>query len=152
ASRTILTAEVGTANAYGRIVRDAAGDVQRIVEVRLATPEERRLPESNLGAYAIDLAWLRTVIGELKANATGEVFFTDIVDVAIAGGKRVAALCTPDPGEGMGVNTRVELASAEAILRRRIRERLMLDGVTFHDPESSSVDAGVRIAPDTVIE
>ena len=148
----ILTARVGTDNAYGRVVRDAGGDVQRIVEARLATLEERQLPESNLGAYAVDLAWLRSVIGALKANPTGEIFFTDIVDLAIAGGKRVAAFCTPDPDEGMGVNTRVELAAAEAILRRRIRETLMLEGVTFHDPESSSVDGGVRVAPDAVIE
>ncbi|HEV2249060.1 MAG TPA: bifunctional UDP-N-acetylglucosamine diphosphorylase/glucosamine-1-phosphate N-acetyltransferase GlmU [Candidatus Limnocylindria bacterium] len=148
----ILTAKVGTANAYGRIVRDASGDVQRIVEMRLATADERQLPESNLGAYAIDLAWLRSAVGQLTANATGEVFFTDIVDIAIAAGERVAAFCTPDPGEGLGVNTRVDLAAAEAILRRRIRERLMLDGVTFHDPDSTSVDDGVRIAADTVIE
>lgn len=152
AAVAILTAKVGTANAYGRIVRDSTGDVQRIVEVRLATPEERELPESNLGAYAIDLAWLRTVIGTLKANPTGEVFFTDIVDAAIGGGKRVAAFCTPDPDEGMGVNTRVELAAAEMVLRRRIRERLMLEGVTFRDPDSTSVDDGVRVAADTVVE
>jgi bifunctional UDP-N-acetylglucosamine pyrophosphorylase/glucosamine-1-phosphate N-acetyltransferase len=152
AAVAILTAKVGTDNAYGRIVRDAMGDVQRIVEVRLATAEERELPESNLGAYAIDLAWLRSVIGQLKANPTGEIFFTDIVDAAISSGKRVAAFCTPDPGEGMGVNTRVELAAAEAILRRRIRERLMLDGVTFQDPDSTLVDDTVRIAPDAIIE
>ncbi|HEY8829181.1 MAG TPA: bifunctional UDP-N-acetylglucosamine diphosphorylase/glucosamine-1-phosphate N-acetyltransferase GlmU [Candidatus Limnocylindria bacterium] len=152
AAIALLTAKVGTDNGYGRIVRDEAGDVRRIVEVRLATPEERQLPESNLGAYAIDLAWLRTAIGALKANSTGEIFFTDIVAAAIAAGKRVAAFCTPDPGEGMGVNTRVELAAAEAILRRRIREKLMLEGVTFHDPDSTTVDEGVRIAPDAVIE
>ena len=152
AAVAILTAKVGTDNTYGRILRDDRGDVRRIVELRLATEDERALPESNLGAYAIDLAWLRSTIGSLSANATGEVFFTDIVGVAIAAGKRVAAFCTPDPGEGMGVNTRVELAAAETTLRRRIRERLMLDGVTFRDPDSTAVDDGVRIAPDTVIE
>jgi bifunctional UDP-N-acetylglucosamine pyrophosphorylase/glucosamine-1-phosphate N-acetyltransferase len=152
AAVAILTAKVGTDNTYGRIVRDDRGDVRRIVELRLATDAERELPESNLGAYAIDLAWLREVIGSLKPNATGEVFFTDIVGIAIAAGKRVAAFCTPDAGEGMGVNTRVELAAAEAMLRRRIRERLMLDGATFRDPESTSVDDGVRIAADAVIE
>jgi bifunctional UDP-N-acetylglucosamine pyrophosphorylase / glucosamine-1-phosphate N-acetyltransferase len=152
AALALLTAKVGTENGYGRIVRDAAGDVQRIVEVRLATAEERQLPESNLGAYAIDLAWLRDAIARLAPNATGEVFFTDIVAVAIAAGKPVAAFCTPDPGEGMGVNTRVELAAAEMILRRRIREKLMLEGVTFHDPESTQVDDTVRVAADTVIE
>ena len=152
AAVAILTAKVGTDNTYGRIVRDERGDVSRIVEVRLATEEEQALPESNLGAYAVDLAWLRTAIGSLAPNSTGEVFFTDIVATAIAAGKRVAAFCTPDLGEGMGVNTRVELAAAESILRRRIRERLMLDGVTFRDPESTAVDDGVRIAADTVIE
>ena len=152
AAVVLLTGKVGTENAYGRIVRDTAGDVQRIVESRVATVEERELPESNLGAYAIDLAWLRTAITKLKPNSTGEVFFTDVVDIAIADGKRVAAFCTPHPGEGMGVNTRVELAAAEAVLRRRIREKLMLDGVTFDDPESTTVDDTVRIAADAVIE
>jgi len=152
AAVAILTAKVGTDNTYGRIVRDDRGDVLRIVERRLATDAERELPESNLGVYAIDVAWLRSTIGSLTANQTGEVFFTDIVALAIASGKRVAAFCTPDPSEGMGVNTRVELAAAETTLRRRIREKLMLDGVTFHDPESTTVDDGVRIAADAVIE
>jgi len=152
AAIALLTARVGMENTYGRIVRDGGGDVRRIVEARLASPEERELPESNLGAYAIDLAWLRAAVATLRPNATGEVFFTDIVDAAIAAGKPVAAFCTPDPGEGMGVNTRVELAAAEAVLRRRIRERLMLEGVTFRDPGSTTVDDSVRIAPDTVIE
>jgi bifunctional UDP-N-acetylglucosamine pyrophosphorylase/glucosamine-1-phosphate N-acetyltransferase len=152
AAIAVLTAQVGTDNAYGRIVRGSAGDVERIVEARVATAEEKLLPESNMGAYAIDLSWLRGAIGKLVANSTGEIFFTDIVDVAIREGKRVAAFCTPDPTEGLGVNTRVELAAAEAVLRRRIREKLMLDGVTFHDPESSTVDESVRIAADTVIE
>ena len=152
AAVALLTAKLGTDNAYGRIVRDAAGDVERIVEARLATAPERLLPESNLGAYVIDLGWLRSAIGALVANSTGEVFFTDIVDVASRGGRRVAAYCTPDPTEGLGVNTRVELAAAESVLRRRIREKLMLEGVTFHDPESSLVDDTVRVAADSVIE
>jgi len=148
----LLSGRVGTANAYGRVVRDASGDVARVVEVRLATAEEQRLPESNLGAYAVDLAWLRTAVPRLRANETGEVFLTDLVALAVADGARVAAHCTDDPVEGMGVNTRVELAAAEDVLRRRIRERHMLAGVTFHDPGSSLVDADVELAPDVVIE
>lgn len=147
----LLTARVGTDNAYGRIVRDEQGNVLRIVEVRTATADERLLPESNLGAYCMDLAWLRTAAPQLQQNETGEIFLTDLVAVAIAGGKRVAAHCADDPAEGMGVNTRVDLAAADAALRRRIRERHMLAGVTFLDPDSTSVDAGVRIAPDAVI-
>ncbi len=148
----LLSGMVGTANAYGRVVRDASGDVARVVEARLATVEERRLPESNLGAYAVDIAWLRKAVARLRANETGEVFLTDLVALAAADGVRVAALCTEDPDEGMGVNTRVELAAAEDALRRRIRDRHMLAGVTFHDPASSLVDADVEIAPDVVIE
>ena len=152
AALALLSGKVGTANAYGRVVRDASGDVARVVEARLATDDERRLPESNLGAYAIDLAWLRRAVPRLRTNATGEVFLTDLVALAVAEGARVAAYCTDDPEEGMGVNTRVELAAAEDVVRRRIRERHMLAGVTFHDPASSVVDADVEIAPDAVIE
>ena len=148
----LLSGLVGTANAYGRVVRDASGDVARVVEARLATPEEKQLTESNLGAYAVDLAWLRRAVPRLRANETGEVFLTDLVALAVADGARVAAYCTDDPDEGMGVNTRVELAAAEDVVRRRIRDRHMLAGVTFHDPGSSLVDADVEIAPDAVIE
>jgi bifunctional UDP-N-acetylglucosamine pyrophosphorylase/glucosamine-1-phosphate N-acetyltransferase len=148
----LLSGLVGTANAYGRVVRDANGDVARVVEARLATHEERGIPESNLGAYAVDLAWLRKAVPRLRANETGEVFLTDLVALAVADGKRVAAYCTDDPDEGMGVNTRVELAAAEDVVRRRIRDRHMLAGVTFHDPGSSLVDADVEIAADAVIE
>ncbi|MBA2370182.1 MAG: bifunctional UDP-N-acetylglucosamine diphosphorylase/glucosamine-1-phosphate N-acetyltransferase GlmU [Chloroflexi bacterium] len=147
----LLTAQVGTDNSYGRIVRDEAGDVRRIVEVRSASPEERLLPESNLGAYAMDLAWLRTAAPRLRENETGEIFLTDLAAIAIADGERVAAHRADDPTEGMGVNTRVDLAAADAVLRRRVRERHMLAGVTFLDPDSTSVDAGVRIAADAVI-
>lgn len=148
----LLSGMVGTSNAYGRVVRDAHGDVARVVEVRLATAEERQIPESNLGAYAVDLAWLRKAVPRLRANETGEIFLTDLVALAVAEGARVAAHCTEDPDEGMGVNTRVELAAAEDVVRRRIRERHMLAGVTFHDPSSSLVDADVEIARDVVIE
>src|SRR4029077_11194477 len=88
----------------------------------------------------------------LKANETGEVFLTDLVALAVKGGKRVAAHRASDPDEGRGVNTRVELAAVEDVLRRRIRERHMLAGVTFHDPGSSLVDADVEIAADVVVE
>ena len=148
----LLSGMVGTTNAYGRVVRDASGDVARVIEARLATAEEKRLPESNLGAYAVDLAWLRKAVPRLRANETGEVFLTDLVALATGDGVRVAAYCTSDPDEAMGVNTRVELAAAEDVVRRRIRDRHMLAGVTFHDPGSSLVDADVVIAPDVVIE
>ncbi|HEY3218841.1 MAG TPA: bifunctional UDP-N-acetylglucosamine diphosphorylase/glucosamine-1-phosphate N-acetyltransferase GlmU [Candidatus Limnocylindria bacterium] len=148
----ILTGAVGTDNAYGRVVRDAGGDVARVIEARLATEQERALPESNLGAYAVDVGWLRAAIPRLKANETGEIFLTDLVALTIKAGKKVAAHQTGDPDEGRGVNSRVELAAVEDVLRRRIRERHMLAGVTFHDPSSSLVDADVVLSPDVVVE
>src|SRR2546426_5440992 len=152
ASLAILSADVGTDNAYGRVVRDGQGDVARIAEARVASPAERALPESILGAYAVDLPWLRSAISRLRKNETGEIFLTDLVAEATREGRRVAVHRTADPEEGLGVNTRVELAAAEGALRRRIRESHMLAGVTFRDPESCQVDAGVSIAADVVIE
>src|SRR5438094_435637 len=99
-----------------------------------------------------ELGGLRAAIPQLAPNETGEVFLTDLVALATRQGKRVAAHKSGDPDEGRGVNTRVELAAIEDVLRRRIRERHMLAGVTFHDPESSLVDADVELAADVVVE
>jgi len=148
----VLTGSVGFNNAYGRVVTDESGNVVRIVEARLATDDERRLPESLFGAYAVDIEWLRKAVLRLQPNSTGEIFLTDIVELAVTERAGVGRHWTEDPDDGMGVNTRVELAAAEDVVRRRIRERHMLAGVTFHDPASSLVDADVEIAPDVVIE
>jgi len=152
ATLAILAGEVGTDNAYGRIVRDARGDAARVVEARLASPAERSLPESILGAYAADLGWLRSAVARLRPNETGEIFLTDLVAEAARDGSRVAVYRTDDPEEGMGVNNRVELAAAEAAVRRRIIERHMVAGVTFRDAGSCQVDADVQIAPDVLVE
>jgi bifunctional UDP-N-acetylglucosamine pyrophosphorylase/glucosamine-1-phosphate N-acetyltransferase len=152
ASLALLAGEVGTNNAYGRVVRDERGDVARIVETRLATAAERQIKESNLGAYAADLEWLRGAVDRLRPNDTGEIFLTDLVAEARREGKRVAVHLTDDPEEGIGVNTRAELAVAEAAMRKRIRDQHMLAGVTFRDPDSCQVDSDVRIAADVVIE
>src|SRR2546423_1631290 len=148
----LLAGEVGTDNAYGRVVRDERGDVERIVETRLATSEEKQIKESNLGAYAADLDWLRAAVHRLRPNDTGEIFLTDLVGEARREGKGVAVHLTDDPEEGIGVNTRADLAAAEAAMRKRIRDQHMLAGVTFRDPDSCEVDSGVRIAADVVIE
>ena len=152
AALVLLAGEVGTDNAYGRVVRDERGDVARIIETRLATAAEKQLKESNLGAYAVDLDWLRGAIDRLRPNETGEIFLTDLVSEARREGKRVAVHLTDDPEEGIGVNTRAELATAEAAMRKRIRDQHMSAGVTFRDPDSCQVDADVRIAADVVIE
>jgi len=148
----VLTADVGLDNSYGRLVRGRDGSAERIVEARVATPAEREIPESAAFGYAADLAWLRSAVPRLLPNATGEIFLTDLVALARAEGRRVAAHKTAAAEEVQGINTRIELAAAEALMRRRIRERHMLAGVTFRDPESSSVDAEVALGEDVVVE
>lgn len=149
---TLLTADLGADNEYGRVIRGPSGDVERVVELKLATEHERAVPERNLGAYAVDLGWLRTAVPRLKANATGEIFLTDLVEIARREGRVVVAHRTSDPSEGLGVNTRADLAVIDDALRQRIKQRHMLAGVTFTDPASSSVDADVVIEPDVTIE
>ena len=148
----LLTGLAGGDSAYGRIVRGSSGDVERIVEARVATAKERAIPESNFGAYAVDLGWLRTAVPRLGPNETGEVFLTDLVALARREGRTVAALCLEDPTEGLGVNSRADLAMVDGLVRQRIRERHMAAGVTFIDPASSSVEEAVEIAADVTIE
>jgi bifunctional UDP-N-acetylglucosamine pyrophosphorylase/glucosamine-1-phosphate N-acetyltransferase len=148
----ILTGMPGEGYPYGRIVRGAGGDVDRIVEARVATEAERAIPELNFGAYAADLEWLRTAVPKLRVNETGEVFLTDLVKIAREEGRTVAAYCVDDPTEGLGVNTRADLALVDGVVRDRLRRRHMDAGVTFIEPATSSVDAEVEIAADVVID
>lgn len=146
---TLLSAQVPPPSAYGCVERDAAGRVTRIVETKHAAESQQRSGERNLGAYVADLAWLHANAPRLEANASGEVYLTDLVALATRGGRVVAALCLDDHREGMGINTRADLAVGEAILRERIRERHMLAGVTLRDPASTFIDDEVEIGEDT---
>jgi bifunctional UDP-N-acetylglucosamine pyrophosphorylase/glucosamine-1-phosphate N-acetyltransferase len=146
---TVVRADPGH---YGRVLRDAGGDVARIVEARDASPDELAVTETNVGFYIFDAAELRRFVPTLTAdNAQGEYYITDLVHRFLAGGDRVAAFLTADVEAGTGVNSRVELAEVNAIMRRRLLERLMLDGVTIDDPSSTYVDWGVTVGRDTTI-
>ncbi|HZS02834.1 MAG TPA: bifunctional UDP-N-acetylglucosamine diphosphorylase/glucosamine-1-phosphate N-acetyltransferase GlmU [Chloroflexota bacterium] len=148
---TLLTMEVPDATGYGRVVRDGAGRVVGLVEEREATPEQRAGREVNVGAYVFDAAWLRASLPRLRRSASGEYYLTDLVALAAREGRPLAAVALADPGEGLGVNDRVQLARAEAALRGRLRERLMRAGVTMIDPATVYVDAMVTIGADTVL-
>jgi bifunctional UDP-N-acetylglucosamine pyrophosphorylase/glucosamine-1-phosphate N-acetyltransferase len=137
----------------GRIVRDAAGRVARIVETTDATPEELALEEANTGVYLADSELLWKTLGQIDdRNAQGELYLTDIVERALAEGRRVEALGLEEPVEGLGVNTRAELARVAAVLRRRTAERLMAEGVTLEDPDATWLDVDVVVGRDSVIE
>jgi bifunctional UDP-N-acetylglucosamine pyrophosphorylase / glucosamine-1-phosphate N-acetyltransferase len=117
---TMVTTLIDDPSGYGRVVRrdDRAGDVARIVEDRVATDAEREIREINAGLYAFDDAWLWPALDRLTPSAGGEIYLTDLVDRAVAGGRRVVAV-TADPLEVAGVNTPAELARADAALRAR---------------------------------
>ncbi len=152
ARATVTTVVLADPIHYGRVLRDAGGNVTSIVEARDASPEELAVREINVGFYVFDAAELRRFLPTLTAdNAQGEYYLTELVDRFLRAGDRVAAFLTADVEASMGVNSRVELADVSAIMRRRIVERLMLDGVTIDDPASTYVDWGVRVGPDTVL-
>lgn len=137
----------------GRVVRDAGGRVQRIVEVTDASPEELAIREGNTGTYLLRAELLWKALARVGAdNAQGEVYLTDLVASAVSEGLRVEALQLEDPEESLGVNTRAELARAAAALRRRIAERHMAAGVTLVDPDHTYIDMDVEIGRDTRIE
>ncbi len=137
----------------GRVVRNDAGGVERIVEERDASDEERELVEINAGIYAIDAAWLRSRIDALTPSpSTGELYLTELVALARADGRIVAALDADDDGRLTGINDRAQLAQAEWDLRTEINERWMRAGVTMRDPSTAYVDVTVELAADVVLE
>ena len=152
AAATVLTTVVADPTGYGRMVRDDSAAVCGIVEHRDASADQLAICEINTGIYVFEAAALRSALDELTPeNDQGELYLTDAIGILVRAGRKVAAIATADPAEVMGINNRVQLAEAEAIARERIRQALMLDGVTLIDPPSTFVDAGVTVGRDTVI-
>ena len=152
AAATILTAHVNDPAGYGRVVRDAAGTVERIVEDKDCGPEERAIREINAGAYCFDTRRLFAALKNLTAdNAQGEYYLTDVIGILRREGGTVAAYRTPDPDEIEGVNDRAALAKAQRLMRRRILLGHLANGVTVMDPDHTYIDADVKIGEDTVI-
>jgi bifunctional UDP-N-acetylglucosamine pyrophosphorylase / glucosamine-1-phosphate N-acetyltransferase len=138
---------------YGRVMRDAGGRVDRIVEEKDATAAERAIGEVNAGLYAFDGAWLRSRIAEVQpSDATGELYLTALVTAARADRRDVVAVEVADEWELAGINDRLQLSRVEAELRRRLLERHMLAGVTLLDPQRVLIDATVELAPDVTLE
>lgn len=149
---TVLTFVPDDANGYGRIVRDADGQVAEIVEHADATPEQAAISEVNSGVYAFDARVLRNTITRLStANAQHELYLTDVLRLAREDGHPVQGARLVDAAKVTGVNDRVQLAAATATLNRYLLERHMRAGVTVVDPATTWVDAGVRIGRDAVL-
>ncbi len=135
---------------FGRIVRDEHGQVQGIIEAHHATPAQQALTEVNVGAYCIRADWLWEALPRLPLSAKGEYYLTDLVALAAEAGP-VRTVLAADESETIGVNTRVQLAEAEAALRRRINAAWMLAGVTLADPATTYIEAEARLGADTVV-
>jgi bifunctional UDP-N-acetylglucosamine pyrophosphorylase/glucosamine-1-phosphate N-acetyltransferase len=151
AAVTLLTATVDDPSGYGRVVRAKDGRVQKIVEDRDATGAEKQIHEINVGTYVTDGPFLFEALDKLQPrNAQGEYYLTDVVALAVERGLRVSALAVSE-AEGMGINTRGQLAAAEQAIRRQICAHWMREGVTLRNPATTSIDADVAIGRDTVI-
>ena len=147
AAVVVLTMEAEDPTGYGRIIRDEAGDVQAIVEQKDCTPEQVAITECNSGFCCFDIELLFSALEEVSTdNAQGEYYLTDVLGIARSRGQRVLACKAQDPNECLGVNSRLQLAQATAVLQQRINEKHMAAGVTLMDPKTT------WIGPDVVIE
>lgn len=152
AAATVMTTHLADPSGYGRVVRDAAGEVLRIVEHKDATESERKIQEINTGIYCFDNEKMWGVLAQVgNDNVQGEYYLTDCVELLRKAGEKVTAFVLADPEEAEGVNDRVQLARVEAYMRRRICERHMRNGVTIIDPAHTYIDSDVIIGPDSVI-
>ena len=152
AAATVLTATPADATGYGRILRDEAGRVVGIVEQKDATEAQKRIGEINTGIYCFEAAPLFAALAGLTCNnAQQEYYLTDVLAILAQAGQRVGAVEVADFQETLGINSRLQLAEAEKILRQRKLLELMDSGVTVMDPASTFVDASVSVGEDTVL-
>lgn len=148
---SLLTVISPEARGFGRIQRSEDGTVTAIIEEAQASPEQLAINELNVGAYCFNAEWLWGALQRIALSLKGEYYLTDIVALAAGEGKSIAAIPVLEVDEAVGINNRIHLAEAEAIVRRRINNRWMLAGVTLIDPPSTYIEAEVEIGPDTVI-
>ncbi len=151
-SATVLTARLPDPTGYGRVLRGRDGGVARIVEQRDTNEEEAAVDEVNVGIYVFRRGLVAPTLRRLTpANAQGEYYLTDTVQVLARAGYKVGSMVMDDPTEAAGVNDRAQLAAAEAELRDRINERWMRRGVTMIDPERTYLDTSVELASDVCL-
>ena len=153
AAGALLSADMADPTGYGRVIRGADGSVKNIVEQKAASLPQLEIREANVGIYCYraDLFW--RYVDEMRPdNPAHEYYLTDMVEILGRAGGRVAAVKIDDARECLGINNRIELAEADRLLRERKLRELMLGGVTIERPETVTIDGGVEIGIDTVVE
>lgn len=153
AKATILTAVAADPTGYGRILRDVDGNVAQIVEQKDATEEQRKVTEINTGTYCFDNKALFEALKLVKNdNAQGEYYLPDVIEILQKQGEIVSAYVTDHFDETLGVNDRFALSQAEELMRARINERHMRNGVTIINPATTHISADAEIGADTIIQ
>lgn len=152
AACVIGTADTTSNEGLGRVVRDASGVFQCIVEQKDATPEQRRITEINTGCYAFNTPLLLQSLRKLQPNnVQSEYYLTDCPRILMDEGHKVAASCSLTIAEALGVNTRVQLSEVQSSIQQRILADLMMSGVTIENPAQTTIDYGARIGRDSVV-
>ncbi|KHF37741.1 bifunctional UDP-N-acetylglucosamine diphosphorylase/glucosamine-1-phosphate N-acetyltransferase GlmU, partial [Halalkalibacter okhensis] len=152
AKATILTAVASDPTGYGRVIRNKEGLVERIVEHKDATEEERNVTEINTGTYCFDNIALFEALQKVgNDNAQGEYYLPDVIEILQKSGEIISAYQTPSFNETLGVNDRVALAEAEVIMKRRVNEYWMRQGVTIIDRDNTYISTDASIGQDTVL-
>ena len=152
AAATVLTAEMPDATGYGRIIREDDGTFRKIVEHKDANSYERQISEVNAGVYCFDAKKLFGALSQVKNdNAQGEYYLPDVLTILKNDSEKINAVIAEDYKQTLGINSRVQLAAADKILRQRKNIALMESGVTIIDPASTFVDCDVEVGQDTVI-
>ena len=152
AAATVLSAELSDATGYGRILREEDGSFKKIVEHKDATDAEKNICEVNAGIYCFDIQKLFGALTDVKNdNAQGEYYLPDALTILKSRGEKISVFVAEDFTATLGINSRVQLAEAEKILRQRKNLELMDSGVTIIDPATTYIDSGVEIGQDTII-
>jgi bifunctional UDP-N-acetylglucosamine pyrophosphorylase / glucosamine-1-phosphate N-acetyltransferase len=148
---TMLTVIAEDPRGFGRVVRTEGGQVSYVIEEAQATPEQLEIHELNSGVYCFKAAWLWEALEKIQLSPKGEYYLTDLIGIATSEGQSVQALIAENNDEVVGINTRVHLAEAESVLRKRINQAWMLAGVSIIDPATTYIEPGVQIGQDTTL-
>jgi bifunctional UDP-N-acetylglucosamine pyrophosphorylase/glucosamine-1-phosphate N-acetyltransferase len=150
---TLATAVLADPTGYGRIIRDAYGNIQGIVEDSDCNKEQLAIKEVNPSHYLFNNQVLLEAVEKVKPdNVKGEYYLTDVLSLILATGHKVVAVTAVQSDEAMGINSRAQLSAASKIMQRRIQQKLMENGVTIVDPDNTWIDVRAEIGQDTVID